>query len=186
MLLITLIELITLIQYLSSKNMTFYVCRIFSKRHCIVCGRLQTSKDKNKPKKQCTTEGTYKSRRIEWMRSSQAFVDGVYRKSCFPFRSVMGSQRKKHSLAVDKLEYFLVDVLRGEECREGTMVFFPQVNTNEYARVSRYRGHKKTNARNKRRLDEKGVPFAPIFLFSPSWKEKKLSRSEINFSNFGV
>lgn len=74
--------------------------------------------------------------RVEWMRSSQAFVGDVYRESCSHFRSVTRSQRKKHSLAVDKLEYFAVDVLRGEECRKGSMVFFP-AGKHEYARVSR-------------------------------------------------
>lgn len=45
-----------------------------------------------------------------------------------PSRSATGSREKKHSRAVDKLEYLPVDVLRSAECRRGSMIF-PQVNT---------------------------------------------------------
>jgi len=71
------------------------------------------------------SEGAVYSSRGEWARSSRAFV---YRESCFPSRSATGARKKKHSRAVDKLEYLPVDILRGAECRGGSMVF-SQVNT---------------------------------------------------------
>lgn len=60
------------------------------------------------------------------VRGPRAFV-GVYRE-CRSRPLAQDPREKKHSRAVDKLEYLPVDVLRSAECRRGSMVF-PQVNT---------------------------------------------------------
>jgi len=137
---------------------------IFSKRRRIVCGRLQTSKDKNKTKKQCTIQGTCKSgmdakfssfrrRRLSWELLSLSKRDGVSEKKALARGWQIGVFPRRR--------------LKGWGMSEGSMVSFPQVNTtNEYARVSRYRGRAQREdeleKRNRRRLDEKGVSFASL------------------------
>lgn len=98
--------------------------------------------------------------------------------------------RKKHSRAVDKLEYLSVDVLRGAECWDGSMVF-SQVNTTDgYARVVRVRARQpgissRKKKKNRRRRDEKGC-FIYLSLLLSVERKNTSSHSEINSSNSDV
>lgn len=98
------------------------------------------------------------------VRGSRAFV---YRESCSrPLEVRQDLGEKKHSRAVDKLEYLPVDVLRSAECRHGSMVF-PQVNTvDAHTGEGRTRQSAKTPEKgNRRRRDEKGGCFIYVSLF---------------------
>lgn len=92
-----------------------------------------------------------------------------------PSRSTTGSRGKKHSRAVDKLEYLPVDVLRSTECRHGSIVF-PQVNTvDTYTGEGPIRQSAKTPEKgNRRRRDEKGGCFIYVSFF-PTTERKNTS-----------
>jgi len=94
-----------------------------------------------------------------------------------PSRSTTGSRGKKHSRAVDKLEYLPVDVLRSTECRHGSIVF-PQVNTvDTYWRKADQTVGENSRKRKQKTTRRKGwILYLRVFFFPRERKNTSVAR----------